>query len=144
MPFDGPSRRLGLVALVVVAAIVSGTVSAGASVRTAGHLTDPRGDNGSAGDIIAVDASDSNGVISVDVGFEPSQVLPPGDSIQLEFDIDRNPSTGDQAGGDYGLVLFCVPGPNPLAFAFFKLSRSAPRRFTSTRSWGTTRPGTSR
>jgi hypothetical protein len=100
------------------------TVSAGASVRTAGHLTDPRGDNGSAADIITVDASDSNGVISVDVGFEPVQILPQGDSIQLEFDIDRNPSTGDQAGGDNGLVMFGVPGPNPLAFAFFKLSQS--------------------
>jgi hypothetical protein len=114
-----------LCSLLAGLAIFGGGASAGASVQAAGHFTDPRGDNGSAADVLTVDASDSNGTISVDVGFEPSQVLPQGDSIQLEFDTDRNPSTGDQDGGDYGLVMFGVPGPNPLAFAFFKLSGSS-------------------
>lgn len=113
-------------ALLVVLAIVGSGASAGASVQAAGHFTDPRGDNGGgAADVITVDASDDGkGVILVDVGFEPTQVLPQGDSIQLEFDTDRNPSTGDQAGGDYGLVIFGVPGSNPVAFAFFKLSQT--------------------
>jgi hypothetical protein len=124
VPFHGASRHLGLFAIVVAAVVLTGTVSAGASVRAAGHFSDARGDNGSAADVLTLDASDSNGAISVDVGFEPTQVLPQGDSIQVEFDTDRNPSTGDQDGGDYGLVMFGVPGSNPVAFAFFKLSQS--------------------
>jgi hypothetical protein len=110
--------------LVVVLGIVGGAASAGASVQ-AGHFADARGDNGSAADVVTVDASDDGkGNISVDVGFEPTQVLPQGDSIQLEFDTDRNPSTGDRGGGDYAMVMFGVPGSNPVAFSFYKLSQS--------------------
>src|SRR5262245_8425316 len=110
--------------LLIALAIVGTGASARASVQAAGHFTDARGDNGSAADVVMVDASDNSGTISVDVDFEPTEVLPPGDSVQLEFDTDRNPSTGDQYGGDYGLVMFGVPGANPVAFAFFKLSQS--------------------
>jgi hypothetical protein len=76
-------------------------------------------------DLETVDASDDGkGTVFVDVGFEPTQVLPVGDVVQLEFDTDRNVATGDESGGDYGLLLLGTGGPNPVGFAFFKWSGS--------------------
>lgn len=109
---------------IVLAVLMVGGTSASAATAP-GHFADARDDGGTAADLATVDVSDDGaGVMSIDVGFVPNEVLPVGDHVELDIDADQNVSTGDESGGDYRLVMFGVSGANPVGFAFFKWSGS--------------------
>lgn len=62
---------------------------------------------GEAIDIAAVDVGTSGtGLVTVTVRISNRAVLAGGESIEVDFDVDRNRSTGSPLGGDIGIAAF--------------------------------------
>src|SRR5262249_40456468 len=89
-------------------------------------FSDPTGDAGSAPDIgsVIVIGDDTTGSINIHASFPALPALRDGDVIEVFFDTDQNPSTGDPnaAGAEYG---FQMRGPTPPGFGLFQWNGSA-------------------
>jgi hypothetical protein len=101
---DRPVRRTATLTVLVVAALTLGAVAlADAS------FSDPAGDNNDAPDITSVDISESpDGTLTVRASVGNFQALPAHSWINLWFDLDNNPRTGE--GGDEANLLYEVNG----------------------------------
>ena len=96
-------RPVVLVVLVVVALAVGTAALADAS------FSDVVGDNNDAPDITAVEVSETpEGLLTVKATIGNFQALPPHSWINLWFDLDNNPRTGES--GDEANVLYDVSG----------------------------------
>jgi hypothetical protein len=72
-------------------------------------FSDTMGDNNAAPDVTSVSLSESAGTLTVTVAVQNYATLPSSSWFNLWFDIDNNPSTGDEA-GDERLVRFLNTG----------------------------------
>ena len=96
--------RSGVLALLAAGALVVG----GAALADA-SFSDPPGDHNDAPDITAVDVSETpDGLLAVRVTVANFQVLPPDAWINLWFDLDNNPRTGED--GDEANVVYEANG----------------------------------
>src|SRR3990172_1965357 len=96
--------RLGVASVVAVAAFVF----AGLGLAAA-SFTDAAGDNNEAPDVVSVTVSQSaEGVVNVAVAVDNFESLPANSWINLWFDLDSDPSTGDE--GDEALVRYSSDG----------------------------------
>ncbi len=93
------------------AALALGSTPASA----AAHFTDPTDDSGTAPDITAVDVSnDASGTVTFRLQLANYPSLHGEDSFELDFDIDRNPNTGD-GGTDTSVLLDGADGSTTLS-----------------------------
>ena len=89
----------------LLAACVVGTVISVPAAVAAAHHRDQLGDNNAAPDITSVTVAESaDGVVAVTVAVSNYRALPFESWINIWFDLDNNPRTGD--GGDEMLVQF--------------------------------------
>jgi len=96
--------RFGVASVVAVAAFVF----AGLGLAAA-SFTDAAGDNNEAPDVVSVTVSQSaEGVVNVAVAVDNFESLPANSWINLWFDLDSDPSTGDE--GDEALVRYSSDG----------------------------------
>lgn len=94
----------GVATALAVAAFALSGIALGAST-----FTDAAGDNNEAPDIVSVTVSDaSDTTVSVAVAVANYQTLPPSTWLNLWFDLDSNPATGDA--GDEALVRYTSEG----------------------------------
>jgi hypothetical protein len=93
-----------------VASIAAALVLAAAGIgMAASSYADPAGDANEAPDIVDVKVSESaEGIVNVVVSVENFDVLPSNSWINLWFDLDSNPGTGD--GGDEALARYSSDG----------------------------------
>jgi hypothetical protein len=83
--------RTALVAAGALGALVLSTAAIGAA-----SFTDPAGDNNAAPDITSVTVSETpEGVLTLAAVVANYPALPPGSWVNVWFDLDNNPSTGD-------------------------------------------------
>lgn len=103
----GARRRRRGVALVAASALVALVVAAAAI--GAASFTDRAGDNNAAPDITSLTVSESpEGVLTLTTVVANYPTLPPGSWANLWFDLDNNPSTGDD--GDEALIRYVDDG----------------------------------
>ena len=89
----------------LLAACLVGTVISVPAAVAAAHHRDQPGDNNAAPDITSVTVAESaDGVVAVTVAVANYRALPFESWINVWFDLDNNPRTGD--GGDEVLVQF--------------------------------------
>jgi hypothetical protein len=91
-----------------IAAALAAVLSAGGAALAAASFSDAVGDHHEAPDISAVEVSEVDGLLTVRVTVANFQTLPPESFFNLWFDLDRNPSTGDD--GDEANVNFQASG----------------------------------
>jgi hypothetical protein len=89
---------------------VAATILLGASAALAAHgYTDPADDANAAPDITSLDVAEATpGMLTVHLSVGNYQALPANSWVNLWFDVDSNPRTGD--GGDEALVRYLAGG----------------------------------
>jgi hypothetical protein len=101
---DSPVPRTAILAVVVAAALALGAVAVADA-----SFVDAAGDNNDAPDITSVDVSESpDGTLTVRASVGNFQTLPAHSWINLWFDLDNNPRTGEA--GDEANLLYDVSG----------------------------------
>jgi hypothetical protein len=98
----------------IVVAFVGLTLLLGAGGALAARgYSDTAGDDNAAPDMTSVDVAEATpGVLTIRVSVANYQTLPENSWVNLWFDIDANPQTGDE--GDEALVRFSSDGPMEL------------------------------
>jgi hypothetical protein len=101
---SGTGRLARAVLLSALAACACTALALGAASRT-----DPTGDNNAAPDLTAMTVAESTaGTLTVTLTLANYQSLPVGSWINVWFDLDNNPRTGDE--GDEALVQYFDDG----------------------------------
>jgi hypothetical protein len=114
--------RVGVASVVAAAAIVFVGLGLAAS-----SFSDPAGDSNEAPDVVSVSVSESaEGLVNVAVAVDNFESLPENSWINLWFDLDSNPSTGDE--GDEALVRFSSDGS--LEYFLWNGAQLVPRPMT--------------
>lgn len=103
MRFRGLSKHLA-----VAAVAATGCGAAAAVALGAASFSDPTGDNNAAPDVTSFTVAQAGTQLTVTVQVANHQTLPTGSWINIWFDLDLNPNTGD--GGDEALVRYLDDG----------------------------------
>ncbi len=107
--------RRALLCAAAAAAVAAFVPLSAAPAVAAAHFTDPAGDSGTAPDITAVDVSnDASGTVTFRLQLANYPAFHGEDSFELDFDIDRNPNTGD-GGTDRSVLLDGSDGSTTLS-----------------------------
>ena len=92
-----------------VGAVVAAMLAAAGAALAAHGYSDPAGDVNAAPDITSVEMSEAApGVLGIRLGIGNYQALPPESWVNVWFDIDSNPATGDA--GDEAVVRYLSAG----------------------------------
>jgi hypothetical protein len=99
------ARRRLYLRVALLAGCLSGAVALGSAALAATSFKDTAGDNNAAPDITSLTVAESaDGFVTVSVAVANYRTLPFETWINVWFDLDNNPRTGD--GGDEALVQF--------------------------------------
>lgn len=92
-----------------VGAVVAALLAAAGAALAARGYSDPAGDVNAAPDITSVEMSEAApGVLGIRLGIGNYQALPPQSWVNVWFDIDSNPATGEA--GDEAVVRYLSAG----------------------------------